>query len=150
MRTFLLITLLVSPAFAQTTGTWRMNPDKSTGNDEAPLPRSLLIRCEPHPDGEAATIWRITEDGRSETVSMILRYDGRDHPHLLEEGFDAVSARKRENGDIEVAYKRDGKVVSRQIRRLTPDGQQMTIHLQFLSKTGTWLKGVMVFEKQRE
>jgi hypothetical protein len=150
LHTILIITLLTVATFGQTTETWKMNPVKSTRNDTEPLPRSFVIRYEPHSDGEAATSWRVTEDGRSETVSFILRYDGKDHPHPLEDGFDSVNARKLKNGDIEVLFKKDGKVTIQQLRRLTADGQQMTIQFQFLSKSGKWLKQIVVFEKQKE
>jgi hypothetical protein len=150
MRTILIIVLLAGAAFGQTLGTWKMNPDKSSRNGDEPFPRSLVICYEPHPDGETTTIWRITHDGRSETISFILRYDGKDYPDPLQEHFDSVSAKKLEDGAIEVIHKMDGKKVSQELRRLSADGQQLTIYLQFLSKTGQWLKWVVVFEKQKE
>jgi len=149
-RPVMLIALLAGTIFGQTTGTWKMNPAKSKHPDQEPFPRSLVIRIEPHPEGEAVTLWHVTQDGRSETDSYIVRYDGQDHPYPREERFDSFNAKKLEAGAVEVIYKKDGKVVARQMRRLTADGQQMTIQDQFLSKTGQWLNRVLVFEKQKE
>jgi hypothetical protein len=108
------------------------------------------MRIEPHPEGEAITVRRITQDGRSETDSYIQRFDGKDYPYPRPERLDSFNARKLEDGAIEIVFKKDGKVVARQTRRQTADGQQMTIEYQLLSKTGQWLDRVVVLEKQKE
>lgn len=148
--TILLIALLAGAVFGQILGTWKMNPAKSKHNDQAPFPRSLAIRYEPHPEGEMVTIWRITQAGRSETDSFILRYDGKDYPYPRTERFDLFSARKLRDGATEVLFKKDGKVVARQIRRLMADSKQMMMQYQFFSRTGEWLNRVLVLEKERE
>jgi hypothetical protein len=148
MRVVLIIAILAEIALGQATGTWKMNPGKTIRQDNEPFPRSLAIRYEPHPDGEAVTIWRVTQEGRSETISFILRFDGKDYPNLQEEGADSICARKLEDGSIEVIHKKEGKVVVREIRRLSADGRQMTIQLKLLSKTGQWVRRVVIFEKQ--
>ena len=150
MRTILIIAMLAGTAFGQITGMWKMNPEKSRHDDEEPFPLSFAIRIEPHPEGEAITVWRITPDGRSETDSYIQRFDGKDHPYPREERLDSFNARKLEDGAIAIIFKKDGKVVARQTRKLTTDGQQMTIHYQLLLKTGQWLDRVLVLEKQKE
>jgi hypothetical protein len=150
MRTILIIVLLVGAGFGQTTGAWKMNRDKSKHNDDQPFAQSFVMRIEPHPDGEAITIWRVTQDGRSETDSYIQRFDGKDYPFPRVERFDSFNARKLEDGAIAIIFKKDGKVMARQTRRLTEDGQQMTIEYQFLAKTGQWLDRVVVLEKQKE
>jgi hypothetical protein len=150
MRTILVIILLGASVFGQTTGTWKMNPDKSKHDDAEPFPRSFVIRIEPHPEGEAVTVWRVTQDGRSETDSYIQRFDGKNHPYPREERLDSFNARKLEDGTIAIIFKKGGKVVARQTRRLAADGQQMTIDYQLLSKTGQWLDRVMVLERQKE
>ena len=72
IQTLLIIALSAGTGFGQTPGTWKMNPEKSRHNDEAPFPQSLIIRYEPYPNGETVTLWRVTQDGRSETDSYIL------------------------------------------------------------------------------
>jgi len=150
MRTILIIALLGLTVFGQTSRTWKMNQGKSTHKDGKPFPRSLVIRLEPHPEGETVTIWHETQDGKSQTDSFILRYDGKDHPYPREELFDSFSARKLEDGAIEILYKKDGKVVEKQIRRLMADGQQIRIQCQLLSENGRWLDRVLILEKQEE
>ena len=150
MRTILIIILLFGTGFGQTTGTWKMNPDKSKHNDTEPFPQSLVMRIEPHPEGEAITVWRVTQDGRSETDSYIQRFDGKDHPYPREERLDSFNAKKLTDGAIAITFKKDGIVVARQTRRLAANGQQMTIEYQLLSKTGQWLERVLVLEKQKE
>ena len=150
MRTILIIILLAGTSFGQTTGTWKMNPDKSKRDDAEPFPQSFVMRIEPHPEGEAVTVWRTTEDGRAETDSFIQRFDGKDHPYPREERLDSFNARKLADGAIAITFKKDGKVVARQTRRLAANGQQMTIEFQFLAKTGQWFGRVLVLEKQKE
>jgi hypothetical protein len=150
MRTILIIALLGITVFGQTSRTWKMNQGKSTHKDDKPFPRSLVIRLEPHPEGETVTIWQETQDGKSETDSFILRYDSKDRPYPREELFDSFSARKLEDGAIEILYKKDGKVVEKQIRRLMADGRQIKIQCQLLSETGRWLNRVLVLERHED
>ena len=149
VRIVLLIALLAGTGFGQTPGTWKMNRAKSRKHDSFPLARSVVIRCEAHPEGEKVTMWRVTEDGRSVTDSFILRYDGKDHPHRNpEERFDSINARKLGDGAFEVLFKKDGKVVGRQVRRLSQDGRQLTIEAQMTFPTGKRSDRLYVFEKQ--
>lgn len=148
--TILLIALLAGAVFGQTLGTWKMNPAKSKHNDQGALPRSLVIRYEAHAEGEMVTIWRVTQDGRSETDSFILRYDGRDYPHPRTQRFDLFSARKLRDGATEVLFKKDGKVVGRQVRRLSGRGKQLTIEHQLVLATGERVERLLVFEKQQD
>jgi hypothetical protein len=107
-----------------------------------------VIRYEAHPEGEKVTVWRVTENGRSVTGSFVLHYDGKDHPHDGPGPFDAVNARKLGDGAIEVLYKKDGKVVGRQVRRLSQDGRELTMQSQMSLPTGRRLDRLYVFEKQ--
>ena len=127
-----------------------MNPAKSKHNDQAPFPRSLVIRYEAHGEGEIVTMWRVTQLGRSETDSYLLRFDGKDYSHPRPERFDCYSARKLDNGAINVLFKKDEKIVGREIRRWSPDGGQVLIHYQLLTRSGEWLNRDLVLEKQPE
>jgi hypothetical protein len=150
MRTVLIIMALLAAGCAQTTGNWKMNPGKSTHGDSEPFPRSVVMNIDPRSDGEAVTVWRVLEDGRSETESLILRYDGKDHPYPQQELFESFNVRRLPDGTTEVLYKKAGKIVAREVRQFAPDGSQMTIQCGFFSRTGTWLERVLVFEKQRK
>ena len=148
MRTILLLLVLAGTGVGQTPGTWKMNPAKSKHDDQAPFPRSLVIRYEAHLEGEMVTIWRVTQSGRSETDSYILRYDGKDYPHPRTERFDFFSARKLNDGAAEVLFKKNGKVVGRQVRKLSGHGKQLTVEYQLISRTGERLSRILVLEKQ--
>ena len=151
MRTILIILLfLAGTASGQTAGIWKMNRDNSKHYDDEPLPRSLVIRFEARLGGEVVTIWRTTQEGRSETDSFIQYYDGKDHPYPRDEHFDSVNARKLQDGTVNVMFKKSGRIVFRQTRRLLTNGQQMKIEEQLLSKSGQWLGRVLVFDKQKE
>ena len=76
MRVFLLWAVLSTSCFAQTFGTWSLNPGRSTFAGDTP-PKSLTIRIEPHPKGEVFTFDRVEANGRTTSVSSILYLDGK-------------------------------------------------------------------------
>jgi hypothetical protein len=78
----------------------------------------------------------VTQGGRSETARPAR--------------FDSFNAKKLDGGAVEVLYKKDGKVVGREIHRLTADGQQMTIGYRLLTRTGECRGRVLVLEKQKQ
>jgi hypothetical protein len=149
VRTVLLIVLLAGTGFGQTPGIWKMNREKSRKYDSGPLARSFVILWGAHPEGEKVTTWRVTEDGRSITDSLILRFDGKDHPHRnLEERFDSINARKLEDGAVEVLLKKDAKVLGRQVRRLSQDARELTIESQMTLPGGKRSDRLYVVDKQ--
>src|SRR5687768_17048744 len=105
MQTVLIIMLFAATLSGQTTGTWKLNLEKSKHSDGEPLPRNLVMRLEPHPQGEVVTIWRTTREGQSETDSYIQYHDGKDHPYPREERFDFINARRLANGTIAVIFR---------------------------------------------
>jgi hypothetical protein len=76
MRVFLLWAALSTSCFAQTFGTWSLNPGRSTFAGDTP-PKSLTIRIEAHPKGEVFTFDRVEANGRTTSVSSILYLDGK-------------------------------------------------------------------------
>src|SRR5262245_51315039 len=98
--------MLVETLTGQTAGIWKMNQDKSQHTGEELFPLSLVVRLEPHPDGEGVTVWSTTPDGQSQTDSFIQRYDGKDHAYPRVERFDSFSAMKLEDGTVAVIFKK--------------------------------------------
>ena len=80
MRFLLVSTLLSATFFGQgleaTSGTWKINPARSTFAGGAPF-KSLIARIERHPKGEVFTLDRIEADGRTTSYSTILYLDGQ-------------------------------------------------------------------------
>src|SRR5262245_37966836 len=132
MQKLLLIVLFVAHGFAYTPGTWMMNPAISKRNDNYGFRLSLVNRYQAHAEGEIVTIWRVTQDGRSETDSYLLRFDGKDYPHPRRERFDCYRAKKLDNGAIDILFKKDEKIVGREIRRLSADAAEVLIHYPLL------------------
>src|SRR5215831_3282883 len=56
-------------------GTWKVNPARSTYGGSAPF-KSLIARIERHPKGEVFTLDRVETDGRVTSHSSILYLDG--------------------------------------------------------------------------
>jgi hypothetical protein len=129
-------------------GTWKMNPALSKREGNGKWARSYTIRYEQHPEGERVTVWRITWDGRHETEMYLLRLDGKDHAFLQSSRFETINARKLPDGAVEELVKKDGKVVLRGLRRLSPDGRQLTQEYQWTSPPER--KAILILERENE
>ena len=101
MRVFLLWAVLSTSCFAQTFGTWSLNPGRSTFAGDTP-PKSLTIRIEPHAKGEVFTFDRVEVDGRATSSSTILYLDEKPRDF---QGFGCVgtqSSRRVDRWTVEV------------------------------------------------
>jgi hypothetical protein len=75
MRILLGLALLAGRGLGQVYGTWKMNALHSTFAGET-HPKSVTLRIEKHPKGEALTLDRVEVDGRTTSSSTILYFDG--------------------------------------------------------------------------
>ena len=147
LRPMMTMMLMATMSYAQAPGTWKMTLSKPKPDGQGSALKSLVIQIEPHPEGDIFTSWSESEDGTSETESYILRLDGKGYTYRGQQ-FDSISARRLTGESIEVVYKKEGKVVARQIRKLHDKGRQMTIEHQLLSDSGKWLSIEIVLQKQ--
>jgi hypothetical protein len=146
MKIWPLLLLAVS-GYAQALGTWKMNPEKSRYST-GPFPKALTVKFEPHPDGEIFTMYIAGADGAAQTVSHILYFDGKERvaePDAFET--ETLLSRKLGAGTVEIVRKRNGKLFSRCLRTLSPDGKQMTLEFIQVVDKGPNLERKLVLEK---
>ena len=76
MRTVLLLIPLGAACWTgAASGTWKLNPARSTFSGQT-QPKTLVLRLEPHPKGEVVTVDRTGDNGQSTSSSTILYLDG--------------------------------------------------------------------------
>jgi hypothetical protein len=147
MRIVVLSLLIVGNSFPQALGTWKMNPPKSTMIG-CPCPRSITLKFEASAKGEIQTIYKVSEDGSSETVSFILHLDGKDHGLASWPPFDAVTSIRVDARTAEISLKKNGEVLMRSLRRISPDGRWMTLEIWGFSTPGARFYRLLMLERQ--
>jgi hypothetical protein len=147
MRIVGLALLIVGSSFPQALGTWRMNPSKSKMIG-CPCPQSITLKVEASPKGEIQTIYKVGENGSSETISFILHLDGKDHELASWPPFDAVRSNRVDARTAEILLKKNGEVLLRNLRRVSPDGKLMTLEIWGSRTPGARFYRSLVLEKQ--
>jgi hypothetical protein len=149
MRVLLLPTLLVSSAFPQTFGVWKLDTVRSAPAGGAP-PKSLVVRVDPHPKGEVFTLDTIAADGRRTSSSTILYFDGA--PRDLQD-FDCrgtQSSRRLDSRTVEILRNcGEGRSV-RVLRRISPDANELVLEIKEKSPDGRSSERRLVLTKQSE
>lgn len=127
------------------TGTWKLNPEKTTG----PHAKSEILTYRVTADEEHYTVDEVEQDGRLFKTEYTAKFDGMDYPNknLVTGATTFVSLKKIDDHTEELENKRErgGPVTSKYRRVLSPDG--MTITSSIISADGT-VRSVRVFEKQ--
>jgi hypothetical protein len=147
MRIVVLALLIVGSSFPQALGTWKMNPSKSTMIG-CPCPRSITVKFEASPKGEIQTIYKVGENGSSETVSFLLHLDGKDHELASWPRFDVVTSTRVDARTAEIRLKKNGEVLMRSLRRISPDGRWMTLEIWGSSTPGARFYRLLILERQ--
>jgi hypothetical protein len=98
----LLIRLLIPVGFVpQVSGSWKLNPIRSTFSGETP-PRTLTLRLEPHPKGEVITVDRTDTAGRAISESAVLYLDGVARPFEDDRCSGTRSSRRVDSQTVEI------------------------------------------------
>jgi hypothetical protein len=121
-------------------GTWVLNIGKSTYGSGGP-PRSQTVTFV----AEGAATRMISEivsaDGKTTRREYTAQDDGKDYPFKGSTSSDSVSLKRIDARTTERTDKKDGKVVSVLVRKLSADGNTFTV----TSKSGN----VSVYERKR-
>ena len=147
MRVFLLWTVLSTSCFAQTFGTWSLNPDRSTFAGDTP-PKSLTIRIEPHPKGEVFTFDRLEANGRTTSVSSILYLDGKSRDFRDFGCSGTQSSRRVDSRTVEILRTCANGESTRSIRRLSAAPQELVLEITEQQRDGRRFERRLVLDKQ--
>ena len=127
-------------------GTWKLNVEKSKFSP-GPAPKSITTKFEPDGKGVKWKVERTAADGQVTVSEFTAQYDGKDYPLKGSTTVDAVSMRRVDPLTTERVNKKDGKVVSTEIRKVAKDGKSYTTTVKGMTAKGEPIDTVMVFDK---
>jgi len=128
-------------------GTWKVNLSKSTYNP-GPAPQSATNKFEPWEDGVKATIDIVDAQGNKIHSEAAVKFDGKDYPMMGSPIADTVSAKRLNERETGVVWKKGGKVAMTGRSVISGDGRTTTVTQTGTDPAGRAVNNVIVFEKQ--
>ena len=128
-------------------GLWKLNPATLDYQFGRPGRRAMYLI------ERSGQQWRFTLDGDdADGKSMCFSYsgllDGEDYPCMDQSVIDSLQLSLVDEATIESVAKKDGKVVDRWRRVVSPDGRILTITQYGSNPENEHLRNVSVYEKQ--
>lgn len=160
MKRFLLITILIaaaaSPALSQKSGAdknknpfagaWKANLSKSRQHVNHQF-QSATLRFEISGDAVSLSFTGVNMSGQQESGTRKLRADGKEYP--IAEAPGTVEVVKWLNSHtLEIAAKRDGKVIGRGLYQVSGDGKTLTATIKGIDASGALFEQVIVFDRE--
>ena len=119
-----------------------MNMSKSKRDPNAPQRNKRTIVY----SAEGASLKAlVTTDGRTQPPVM---YDGQEHPMNSSDGLYTHSTGTATATNLEMVFKKDGKVTGVRKSSLSPDGRTMTVVMDTTTRDGAKVHSVEVYDKQ--
>jgi len=146
-----LISLLISPVFAQSdsqVGVWKLNVAKSTYSP-GPAPKSATTTIEAAGMGTKVNVDQMRADGTANHWGFTANYDGKDNPMTGNNPDADMIARTRVDANtIQSISKKDGKVTTTQMSKVSADGKTRTVTTKGVNAAGKPVNNVAVYDKQ--
>ncbi len=128
-------------------GTWKLNAAKSKFSP-GPPPKSMTVTYSPvGADGLKAVVEMTPADGAAQHWEMTAHYDGKEYPVTGNPAADTISAKQIDDHTGESTFRKGGKVMATNVRKLSADGKTLTITSTGTTADGKPRKDVQVFEK---
>jgi hypothetical protein len=126
-----------------------MNPARSIFIGD-PHPRAVTIRFEPHSKGEVFTWDKVGANGRAETFSFILYFDGKQREFQDHScpGAGFQSSRRLDNQAIEILLICEKGPRARFVRELAPSPNDLLLNITDELPDGRRLERRLVLERQ--
>jgi hypothetical protein len=148
--TLVLVTLALSVAARagdQHSGTWKMNPAKSTYNP-GPAAKSVTLRIESDESNLKIDAEGTGGDGNPTHVEYNARFDGKDYPITGVPNADTVSVKRIDSNTVESTIKSAGQVVMTVRSTVSKDGNTRTSIFKGKDAQGRDVNNVVVYDKQ--
>ena len=128
-------------------GTWKLNPTKSTIS--APSPRSEVIQVKADENSiEVASDVPDRVSGKTTKASYKAAFDGKDYPVSGDPRVDSIAFQRLDATKLKATAKKDGKVVGEYTFVVSADGGATTVNYIESDSDGNVYKGSEVYEKQ--
>jgi len=128
-------------------GIWKVNLSKSTYSP-GPAPKTAVNKFEPWEDGMKATIDIVDAQGNKIHSEAAVKFDGKDYPIKGSPIADAVSVKRINERETDVAWKKGGKTVMTGNSVISADGRTTTVKQIGTDPQGRNVNNVIVYEKQ--
>jgi len=145
----LVVTVLqaAQPAEDTSAGTWKLKLDESTFASNTP-PKSETRVHTVTPKGTRVVIEDEYADGKKTRVETLVTYDGKPQPTTGSGIWDSTATKRIDRYVTESDLLRNGKVVGRVRREVSPDGKTMKVFYVINRPDGTNVSTVSVYERQ--
>ena len=145
----LVVTVLqaAQPAEDTSAGTWKLKLDESTFASNTP-PKSETRVHTVTPKGTRVVIEDEYADGKKTRVETLVTYDGKPQPTTGSGIWDSTATKRIDRYLTESDLLRNGKVVGRVRREVSPDGKTMKVFYVINRPDGTNVSTVSVYERQ--
>lgn len=135
------------PAEDTSAGTWKLKLDESTFASNTP-PKSETRVHTVTPTGTRVVIEDEYADGKKTRVETMVTYDGKPQPTTGSGIWDSTATKRIDRYVTESDLLRNGKVVGRVRREVSPDGKTMKVLYVINRPDGTNVSTVSVYERQ--
>jgi hypothetical protein len=138
---------LVAAAADSSSGTWKVNTQKST-YDPGPAPKNLTVVIECDENNYKIDATGTDGDGKPIHVQHSAKFEGKGYPATGSPNVDSVSIKRIDANTIETLQKKDGKVVMTITSKVSNDGKTRTSTWRGKTTEGKDVHNVVVFDKQ--
>ena len=138
---------LVATAADSSSGTWKVNTQKSTYSP-GPAPKNLTVVIECDDNNYKIDATGTDGEGKPIHVQYSAKFDGKDSPATGSPNVDAVAIKRIDANTIETVQKKDGKVVMTITSKVSNDGKTRTSTWRGKTTEGKDVHNVVVFDKQ--
>ena len=143
-----LLTLsLAATAADQSSGTWKMNAEKSKYSP-GPAPQNLTVMIDCDENNYKIEATGTDGDGKPMHVQYSAKFDGKDYPATGLSNVDSISIKRIDANTIETVQKKDGKTVMTITSKVSTDGKTRTSTWNGKNAEGKDVHNVVVFDKQ--
>lgn len=130
-------------------GRWVFVPASSVYTDPGQaLVRAVAIYEPLGDDGINFTSEIVRQDGSIIRRGWKATFDGKEHAVEGDPAFDAVALRRVNRQTFMFIYRKSGRIVSAQVRDVSPDLQTMTLYQLGTSPSGTPTSNTVVFTRE--
>ena len=148
--TLLLVALSLNAPVAaadEQSGTWKMDPAKSTYSP-GPAAKSITLKIESDGDNINYSSDGIDASGSPTHVEYTAKYDGKDYPVTGSPNADMVALERIDSNTIKSTNKKDGQVVMTVTSVVSKDGKKRTSTFKGKNAKGQDVNNILVYNKQ--
>jgi hypothetical protein len=147
-----LLVFACGPAFAESDpimGRWIYVPTASTYSNPAQALARASATYEPFgQDGLKFTSEIVRQDGSIVRRGWSAAFDGKDHEVTGDPAFDAVALRRVNRYSFMFIYKKAGRILSAQVRDVSPDLKTMTLIQLGVTASGSTTNNTVIFTRE--